>query len=514
MLAFSPFVLYSQDSYKINIEFKNLKNDTVLLGHYLANLNIPDDTVVTNGKGQATFKGNKKLPGGMFFLYFPGKKKLDFILDKDQEFIIEGDTSDLIRSVKTTGSAENKIFFEYQKFRTKIIKESEKLQTEKKNSNKNEKQNKEIDEKLVKLNKELLSYFEKTIDSYPEIFFTKFLTATKNVQVPKEIKGQKERYYYYRNHYFDLFDISDPRMLRTPIYEGKIETYLDKVLIQHPDTLIKEIDKFIEKAKTNTELYRYMLVHLYIKYRNSKMMTSENIWVHIIKKHYLNELNTWSSDKSKKDMQKEAYKTSNCLIGNKAQDIKLQILPDDSVKINNFIKLIPDFEKKGTNIDGTNSNKKIKEQEKVQVLSNFHSNFTESTDIYNHNNEYTILWFWTPDCSHCKTETPEFYKLYTEKKLKERGVKVLAIFINKGIEDWKKFSNVLDDWLKFVKKHELFEWTNAWNPFDKYRINYNISGSPVLYILDKDKTIKYKKIDYKQAIEVIEKELESKNKNN
>ena len=68
------------------------------------------------------------------------------------------------------------------------------------------------------------------------------------------------------------------------------------------------------------------------------------------------------------------------------------------------------------------------------------------------------------------------------------------------------------DWMTFLNKHKLYGWKNAWNPFDHFRYGYDISSSPVLYILDKDKKIIAKRIEYKQAIKIIEEELKKENK--
>ena len=48
---------------------------------------------------------------------FPGKNKLfDFLVDKEQIITIKADTSDLINKTIVTGSKENILFQQYQKF--------------------------------------------------------------------------------------------------------------------------------------------------------------------------------------------------------------------------------------------------------------------------------------------------------------------------------------------------------------------------------------------------------------
>jgi thiol-disulfide isomerase/thioredoxin len=111
-------------------------------------------------------------------------------------------------------------------------------------------------------------------------------------------------------------------------------------------------------------------------------------------------------------------------------------------------------------------------------------------DLNQINAKYTILAFWESDCGHCKKSIPELYEVY--KRLKPKGVEVLAIHMLGGVEGKKK-------WINFVNEHEMYDWMNAWNPYDfTYKKNYDIGSTPVLFILDKDKKIIGKRLDPKQ----------------
>ena len=137
-----------------------------------------------------------------------------------------------------------------------------------------------------------------------------------------------------------------------------------------------------------------------------------------------------------------------------------------------------------------------------QVLPNFEG----YVSIHEQATKYTILYFWEPDCSHCKTETPKFSKDYDDKKLQDIGVTVIPIYLHRNINEWEKYTNHLNTWLDFVTEHNMLKWTNVWEPFgySHYRDKYDISSSPVLYLLDKDKKIIAKRISYDQAIGIIE----------
>ena len=53
----------------------------------------------------------------MYSIVFPGKNKLfDFLVDKEQDISIKADTTDLINKTIVTGSKENILFQQYQKF--------------------------------------------------------------------------------------------------------------------------------------------------------------------------------------------------------------------------------------------------------------------------------------------------------------------------------------------------------------------------------------------------------------
>ncbi len=505
----SAYVLFSQ-GHQIDIKILNLKNAEVILGHHFNDQLIPDDTIKLNAKGEGSFKGQEVFPGGMYLLFLPNKSYFDFMLDKDQSFLITSDTIDFDKTLSFKGSDENVIFNDYRIMLNEKGKQIDELSKEKDANKGNPDKISEIDQKMNILREEMNKYYHSLLNEKPDLFFTKFLKATRSVEIPATITNNKEQYYYYRNHYFDNFDVSDPRLLRTPIYEATVDRFLDQVLMQVPDTLIQETDKLIEKSRSNDELFRYMLVHLFNKYASSQMMTHENVYVHIADKYYIKEAK-WSDPEFISDLKDKIAKRKLCLVGNKALNIEYVLLPEDTLKINDLILKNQKLKADGMLVEKSDADSLVQYNLKVELLKDFFNLFTENSNLYAHKNTFTILWFSTPDCSHCKKETPEFYKLYKEKKLKEKNVEVISVFMQKDITEWKRFAENNDDWLKFINKHEMFDWQNVWNPFDAFRRNYDINSSPVLYLLDKDMKIIAKRIGYEQAIEIIEAELKRMN---
>ena len=108
--------------------------------------------------------------------------------------------------------------------------------------------------------------------------------------------------------------------------------------------------------------------------------------------------------------------------------------------------------------------------------------------------KYTLLIFWSPDCGHCLKEIPKVDSLY-KAELKDKGVKIYGVRTEGTVEQWK---NV-------VEEHELFDWVHVYDPERKsrFRADYDIYSTPVLYLLDEKKIIQGKRMDHTNILDVI-----------
>ena len=66
-----------------------------------------------------------------------------------------------------------------------------------------------------------------------DVFFTKIVQATTEIEIPEsplDSTGSPDKtfpYRFYKKHFWDNIDLSDERMLRTPIFFNKMDQYLD-----------------------------------------------------------------------------------------------------------------------------------------------------------------------------------------------------------------------------------------------------------------------------------------------
>jgi thiol-disulfide isomerase/thioredoxin len=477
-LSFSSFAA----SYEIRLKVNGLHDTTVILGHYLNKSMYPDDTIRLNNKGMGMFTGIHHLPEGMYLIYLPNTRYFELIMGKDQDFSIDVDTADFIKSMVVKGSEENQVFLDFQKYMVVLRKHADSI-TLKLRAEKDPKARELLSAELKKTNENRIAHINNISKEHPGLFVSDFLRATLDVAVPDaprdekgNIKDSTWQYYYYRNHYFDNFNISDPRLLRTPLYEDKIMTYIAKVIPQIPDSLYKPIDFLIEKSRVDSNLFRFMLITLFNYYGKSNIMGMDAIQVYIADKYYLNE-SWWSDAKFLADLKDRVDKTRPLLLGKTAPEVELMIVPPE-----HFKSVLSDT-----------------------TLRRYPHVGTKST-LQEIKAKYLVLLFWEADCGHCKKAVPELYGIY-EKSLKNMGVEVLAISTLFGEEGKVK-------WVNFVNEHGLYDWKNAWNPYSyDFKLKYDIISTPQIFILDENKKIVAKRIGPEQVEEIIKAMMKNKTAN-
>ncbi len=470
VIALAFQTAFCENGFEIKVKIHGLKDTSIILGHHFATMMNADDTIKLDKNGSGVFKGKKELPKGMYIIFLPSKTYFDFLVGDNQKFSVENDTSDLFKKIKFSGSKENQIFYDYQYLLSSKRDEMKKLQEQRKNASTDE--GKKIAEQMKAIDKDVKAYKEKVLKDNPNTFVVKFIKATQDIEVPdapKDVNGKITdstfQYRYYRAHYFDNFDISDPAMLRTPLYEEKILTFIDKVIPQEPDSIDAAVDFLIAKSRTSPELFRYMLVTLFNHYAQSQIMGFDAVTVYIANKYYLKEA-TWSDTAYITKLKSQVASIEPLLLGKTAPDIKLVYVPADHFKA--AADSLP--------------------MKKNPYVGDF---FMLSSIKAN----YIILYFWEADCSHCKKETPIMYDVY--EKMKNKGVAVISINLLFG-EDGKV------KWIDFVNEHKLYDWINAWNPYDyKFKEQYDVKSTPTIYILDKDLKILAKRIGPEQCEEII-----------
>src|SRR3954470_682458 len=137
----------SAAGYEIKVHINGLSDSAIYLGNHYGDKQYVRDTMKVDKNGWATFSGKDSLPGGIYLIVLPGKTYFEIIVN-EQKFTVETDTIDYVKNMKVTGSLENKLFNDHQKFIIEKTHESQDLKV-RMDANKSNKDSTEILKKQI-----------------------------------------------------------------------------------------------------------------------------------------------------------------------------------------------------------------------------------------------------------------------------------------------------------------------------------------------------------------------------
>ncbi|MBI3502453.1 MAG: DUF5106 domain-containing protein [Bacteroidetes bacterium] len=456
LISLFPYSLIPSHAqgYVIKGRIKGLHDTVCYFGNHYGAKQYVRDTARVDKNGNFVFKGNKKLEGGIYLIVPPSKKYFEMLIDKEQDFSFETDTSTkFVEHMKIKNSEDNSLFYKYltyineegrktEPFRKRIteIKKDSLAAISKKDSLKI------LQDKISAIDKEVLKYQDDFMKTHPASFLSVIFKAQRDVEIPEAPmlpNGRKDstfQYKYYKAHYWDNLPLSDGRLLRTPIFHNKLKYYLDKIILQHPDSLNKELDWLVEQTKGDKEMFKYIVWYATTTYETSNIMGMDAVFVHMVDLYYATWKAYWVDSTQNQKIIHRGMTLKPLLIGKPAPVIIMQDSLDKNIS------------------------------------------------LYEVKSKYTVLIFWDPDCGHCQKIVPKLKELY-DSKLKAKGVAVYSVDIEHVDEKWKKFIN--DHKLNFINVHDKYSQYFLRELFDIY-------STPVIYLLDEKKRIKAKRLDVEQ----------------
>lgn len=367
-----------------------------------------------------------------------------------------------------TGSKENILFQQYQKY---VAVKGKQLQEEYQayTASKTKADSVLHESNYKRYNKELIDYRENIIKQHPQSMLATLFKSMKEPGFAKERPVTREdsvaNYNYYMKHYWDGIDFMDNTVIRTPFFLPKVERYFRDLLTPSADTIIKKADYLLLLARTNTEMYKFLLNWLTDEYIYPKYMGLDAVFVHLFEKYHSKGVSNWLNEKQLSAISNRAYMVMANLIGEKAADLDM--------------------------VDSTG----------------------KPAPLYSVNADYTIVAFWDPTCSHCREEIPRLDSLY-QAKWKKQGVKIYGVLSENEKPKWVQFikDNNLGDW---IHVYETEETKKAITDAQRagYKQLYDVTQTPTLYLLDKEKRIIAKKLTLQQMDEMLQAKLKSKPSN-
>src|SRR5258706_14027550 len=104
----SGIAVFAQTGYEIKVTFKPYKKQYIYLGHYFGKTYPIIDSVMLNDKSEGVFKGEEKLPGGIYLVGYPNKTGFfEILIDKQQKFSVIADTATISKGITLINSPAN-----------------------------------------------------------------------------------------------------------------------------------------------------------------------------------------------------------------------------------------------------------------------------------------------------------------------------------------------------------------------------------------------------------------------
>jgi len=447
MLSIVPALAISQlkGGYEIEVNLDGLSDSTVYMAYHLGDKQYIKDTLKLDRAGHGIVRGEEALPQGIYMIVLPGQKYFEILMSDDQHFSLRCSYIDYFNTLRFSGSDENTSFLNYQKTWMSMQQRASDLgrraQTNKQNSDSARILFAEQKAQEFKMTTYLKAVIAENKENLLSVLVKAMLPPEiPQFSVPSVVSNPDSvrwilNYNYNKDHYFDNIDLTDERLLRTPILYARLNAFFTNVVIQAPDSINKEIDKIIKKCESNTKVYQFVAVYLFNHFRESEIMGHDAVLVKLADDIYLSGKADWVSKEFKDGLRKQIDLIRPNLIGKKAHNL---------------------------------------------VMDSYSGIFVSLYDV---KKDFTILYFWEPNCGHCKEATPKL-KAYYE-KTRNSNIEIFAVCTQSDKQKWTQY----------IEENKL-TWINGWDPqrsshFDSY---YNVQSTPLVYILDKNKVIIAKKL--------------------
>ncbi len=475
----------ASQGHDIRVNFKNCKDTVMYLAFYQFDKSYLADTCKKVVKGQVVFKGKNSLEKGVYYLVSQDKARYFdfFVSDANQKMTMSTDTADLVKNLKCTSHKENDDFFNYIRFITAKNKEYGEVRSKTKGMNAKDSAAFMLEKGKV-LNETVIAFENSFLEQHKGTFVADVvgLKMEKEAKdIPKASNGRPDSLYiynYYKNHYWDGINWQDDGIMRTPFFADRLKKYFNNVIIQHPDTVCNEIDRVMSKTKAGTMMQKLLIAHFLFTSESSKLMGFDKVFVHVIDKYI------------RSGMAKEVYDAATIekikergdilkplLLGSQAPDL----LMIDTIGHKQIAKM--GFDTVKTSAGAT----KLYYDNAQNLAQTF-------VNLYGVKTDYLALVFWDVDCGHCKTEIPKLLEEYHALKKEGIDLKVVSVYTQHDYEKWRKY--IIENKLDWINVYDGVHVNNI-------KEKYDIYSTPVIYVLNKDKRIKAKRIGTEQLKDII-----------
>ncbi len=427
---------------EIQFNVPGLKDTTIKIGQYNNGV-LTEFATSAIKKGKIVIKADSVWPAGVYSLFVRPDMSADFFIGAEPN--IKGHLPKNIKwlnnNIIIDKNDESKGFAEFiRKMDAHVIQLGiwhKQLENVSDNGLKTK-----IQDSLKVISESMQKFWSQSAVMYKNTPFGTYVGSYIQFQVPENINQN----YYLCNHFFDNMPLDNSLFLHVPGIDSRIFDYMDRVVVQHPDSINLYGMALFSKTNGNIEMKR-ALYYLLMKYTaESRIMGIEKLRINLAERAL---------------QQPEMYKLDSLHI----QKLRAYIDRETPTVLDNQA---PAFE--------------------VETYRG------STINLYNIEANYTVLLFWEPTCSHCAIEIPKIKELIWD-KYAETGVKIFAVNVESNVDAWQKF----------ILKHEIDKWENGMTGDKHFYVKslYNVDVTPKIFLLDQNKRIIAKGIGAETLAEIL-----------
>ncbi|MEM7574981.1 MAG: redoxin domain-containing protein [Bacteroidota bacterium] len=453
---FASLLAAQSPTTQIQFEIEGYEEDFMAIANNLLDNQYIVDTVWRDDNGVFIYEREEAMSPGIYLAVMaPQNDYFQFLVtEEEQQFSIKNSVADQVKGAQIEGSQENEHFFSYLGYLQEAGERNQAMRAQLESEDLSMADKTRLERELTELDEQVKAHQEDWLVTAPNSFVTAIIKANKNVEPPsfEEISDTDARrsaqLRYLQEHYLDNLDLQDPRLLRTPFLFQRINFFVERLHVQAPDSISVAIDRVLGRMDTESETFKYYLIHYLNKAANSEFVGMDAIYVHLIDNYYAKGLAPWTEEEQLASFLDNANRLRPLLIGEIAPDIQMQTREGNSISLHEI------------------------------------------------DSEYTVLYFWRYDCGHCKESTPFMKEFYD--KWQERGVTLFAVCA-------KNADDVGECW-EYVDEKEIGDWLHTVDPYlrSRYAVKYDLQTTPQIYVLDANKEIVSKRISAEQLDELME----------
>ena len=461
LLLCHSYAATARNGYHISLKMPGATDSVVYLAHYYGKGRpsiFKTDSARIDKNGNAELKNiSEDFIGGIYIIYLSDlQTNFEVLLNKGDDLTIVAPKNAIPDNIEFSGSPENVRFSAYLRYLTTYHAQDEVIR-------------KEFalattagDTAAVRIKAQaaadkLKNYREEYSRKYPGTLLSKIFSAMELPDIPKgehyladgKTKDSTFAYRQYKSHYWNGFDLTDDRLIYTPLYDARLEEYFTKLVVPFPDSLKREADLLLTKTKGTKDMFRYTLWWLTRYAENSKVMGLDEVFVHLVENYYMKGDAFWLKPEELEKYTDRASHIAPNVLGNIAPTISL---PDVRTG-------------------------------KTQKLQEIKAKFT-------------VVVFYSPTCGHCRHELPLLDSVY-EAILKSKGVKIYSVATEEADTTINNF---------LIEQDLEKKWINTWDPqrTGNWHDKYDVYSTPTVYLLDEQKIIRGKRLDHSNVAGLVE----------